>query len=184
MWPPLPIQPSVSRRVKPLKRSSKCLKHIGGKWGVPVGVLSDSGSANLSESVRRYMKDMGIESVTAGPRNPKGNGTDGGCFQPYEKRCWGKSVSMSHPLRPWPKSVLETIVSVYIHMRNRLCLRGRSEQPVRHMREPLLAERTGCLSAFASKIIWRQRSTGKEDQVKARSPPLGDWPLRPEANTR
>ena len=55
------------------------------KWGVPVGVLSDSGSANLSESVRRYMKDMEIEPVTAGPPKPQGERNHRGCLQPYEK---------------------------------------------------------------------------------------------------
>ncbi len=134
------------------------------KWGVPVGVLSDSGSANLSESVRRYMKDMGIEPVTAGPRNPKGNGTMEGAFSHMKKVLGQIRIDVSSP-KALAKKVLETIVSVYIHMRNRLCLRGRSEQPVRHMREPLLAEQRDA-ERLRLKDHMAAKSTGKEDQVK------------------
>jgi transposase InsO family protein len=134
------------------------------KWGVPVGVLSDSGSANLSESVRRYMKDMEIEPVTAGPRNPKGNGTIEGAFS-HMKRLLGQiRLDVSSP-KALAKNVLETIVSVYIHMRNRLCLRGRGDQTVRHMRgplstEPRRAERQRLKDHMAAK------AAGEEEQVK------------------
>lgn len=134
------------------------------KWGVPVGVLSDSGSANLSESVRSYMKDMGIEPVTAGPRNPKGNGTDEGAFS-HMKRVLGKiRLDVSSP-KSLAQSVLETIVSVYIHMRNRISLRGRSELPVGHMGESLSSEQRD-VERRRLKDHMAAKASGDEDQMK------------------
>ena len=134
------------------------------KWGVPIGVLSDSGSANLSESIRSYMKDMGIEPVTAGPRNPKGNGSDEGAFS-HMKRVLGKIHLDVLPPKSLAKSVLETILSVYIHMRNRLCLRGRSEQPVRHMRGPFSSDQRD-VERRRLKDHMAAKAAGEEDQVK------------------
>lgn len=134
------------------------------KWGVPVGVLSDSGSANISESVRRYMTNMEIEPVTAGPRNPKGNGTGEGAFSHMKKVLGQIRLDISSP-KALAKNVLERILSVYIHMRNRLCVRERSDHPVRHMREPLSAgqrnaERRRLKDHMAAK------TTEEEEQVK------------------
>ena len=134
------------------------------QWGVPVGVLSDSGSANVSESVKRYMKDIGIEPVTAGPRNPKGNGTDEGAFS-HMKRVLGQiRLDVSCP-KALAKSVLEMIVSVYIHMRNRLSVRGRNDHPARHMREHLSAERRD-VERRRLKDHMAAKTAGEEEQAK------------------
>jgi transposase InsO family protein len=45
------------------------------EWGIPLGVVFDHGSANISEKVGQYLQKRGIEVVPAGPGNPKGNGS-------------------------------------------------------------------------------------------------------------
>ena len=56
------------------------LEGHGGNHGVPVGALSDSFSANISEQVSKYLQAHGIEMVPAGPDNPPGNCTVKGAF--------------------------------------------------------------------------------------------------------
>lgn len=88
-------------------------------WGEPLGVLFDSGSANLSGMVDDYLKAHGIEKVPAGPGNPKGNGTDEGAFGQM-KRTLGKiRVDASSP---WAlgKSILNLLVGVYVRMKNQM----------------------------------------------------------------
>lgn len=52
----------------------KVLKVHCQKWGVPLGIVSDSGSANLSHISRNFLDFHDIKHVPAGPANPKGNG--------------------------------------------------------------------------------------------------------------
>lgn len=92
-------------------------------WGTPLGMLCDSGSSNLSESVRDYLKFHEIELVPAGPGNPKGNGTDEGAFSQMKLVIGTIHLDLSS-LRALARSVLEKVISVYITMRNRMAVKG------------------------------------------------------------
>ena len=133
-------------------------------WGVPIGILSDSGSANISEAVKNYMKDMGIEPVPAGPRNPKGNGTDEGAFSHMKRALGCIHLDVSSP-RAIARSVLEALVSVYIHMRNRLSACGRTVLPNQHMSEPVSAEQRNAERQRLKDHV-AAKAAGEEDQVK------------------
>ncbi len=102
-------------------------------WGTPVGIICDSGRANLSENARTYIKSQGIELVPAGPANPKGNGTDEGAFSQIKKTFGTMRLDTSSP-KALAKSFLEALVSLYINMRNRLSLHGRNVLPMNEMK--------------------------------------------------
>ncbi len=104
-------------------------------WGCPLGVLCDSGSTNLSEVSKAYLKSQGIQIVPAGPANPKGNGTVEGAFSELKDVIGIISLDTSSP-RALAKSVLEIIISVYIKMRNKLTLRREIKDPLSRMAEP------------------------------------------------
>lgn len=106
------------------------------KWGSPIGVVFDHGSGNLSQDVKNYIKPYGIEPVPVGPANPKGNGTDEGAFSLMKKTLGTIRLDMSSP-KALAKSVLNALISVYIYMRNRLCLHGRKIPPMEHMAVPV-----------------------------------------------
>jgi len=101
-------------------------------WGTPVGIVCDSGSANMSEDTKAYIKEMGIELVPAGPGNPKGNGTDEGAFSQMKKALGNICLNLSSP-KALAKSFLEALISVYINMRNRLCVHGKKAPPEQQM---------------------------------------------------
>jgi len=101
-------------------------------WGTPVGVVCDSGRANLSEDAKAYIKNMGIELVPVGPGNPKGNGTDEGAFSQMKKVLGNICLDMSSP-KALAKSFLEALISIYINMRNRLCVHGKKAPPEQQM---------------------------------------------------
>lgn len=108
-------------------------------WGVPVGVLHDHGSANISAEAQQYLDQLGIKSVPVGPGNPKGNGTDEGAFSQM-KKVLGKirlDVSSSKALA---RSVLNALISVYVHMRNRLPVKKAILHPAQHMAMPISDE--------------------------------------------
>jgi len=106
------------------------------QWGVPLGVVFDHGTANLSYDVAQYLKGHGIEPVPVGPANPKGNGTDEGAFS-LMKRTFGEiRIDASSP-EALAKSVLEKLVSVYITMRNQIVLHRATETPQAHMQMPV-----------------------------------------------
>lgn len=106
------------------------------KWGWPVGVVCDHGSANLSGDVIAYLDGHDIELVPVGPGNPKGNGTDEGAFSHLKKALGAVRLQMSSP-KELAKGVLHALVSVYIHMRNRLCLRNKGPTPFDKMTVPI-----------------------------------------------
>ncbi len=106
------------------------------KWGTPIGVVCDHGSANLSGDVREYLDKLNIELAPAGPGNPKGNGTDEGAFSHLKNALGNVRLKMSSP-KELAKSVLYALISVYIHMRNRLCLRNGSNMPLDKMTAPV-----------------------------------------------
>ena len=103
--------------------------------GVPLGVVFDHGSANLSKDVSKYLHAHGIESVPAGPANPKGNGTDEGAFS-LLKRTLGKICIDTSSLEALARSVLEKLVSVYMTMRNQMALRRCACSPAACMATP------------------------------------------------
>jgi hypothetical protein len=103
------------------------------QWGVPLGVIFDHGSANLSEKVTQYLKIHGIEQMPAGPCNPKGNGTDEGAFSQM-KRILGHIRIDASSTGTLAKSVLEKLVSVYVAMRNQTSLRRNNTIPSEKMR--------------------------------------------------
>lgn len=106
------------------------------KWGVPLGVVFDHGTANLSDDVAQYLKDHGIEPVPAGPANPKGNGTDEGAFS-LMKRTFGEiRIDTSSP-EALAKSILKKLVSVYVIMRNQIVLHRSGLAPAEHMKTPV-----------------------------------------------
>ncbi|OQY14446.1 MAG: hypothetical protein B6I30_00355, partial [Desulfobacteraceae bacterium 4572_187] len=105
-------------------------------WGYPVGVLFDHGSANLSHDVQGFLKKHGIEIVPAGPANPKGNGSLEGAFSQMKQVIGTIYIDPSSP-KTLAKSILESIVSVYIKMRNKLSLRGKNSPPIVNMNIPL-----------------------------------------------
>jgi hypothetical protein len=106
------------------------------QWGTPVGVVFDCGSANLSENAIKYFKAHGIEMVAAGPANPKGNGTDEGAFSQMKNALGVIGLDMSSP-KALAKSVLNALVSVYVYMRNRLCLHNKDVVPIEQMAKPV-----------------------------------------------
>ena len=101
-------------------------------WGDPLGVLFDHGSANLSETTLSYLKSHRIEPVPAGPRNPKGNGTDEGAFSQMKQALGPIELELSSP-RALAKAVLEKLICLYIEMRNRMPLKKAPVSPQRAM---------------------------------------------------
>jgi hypothetical protein len=97
-------------------------------WGNPLGVVCDHGSANLSEQAKAYVQGKGIELVPAGPANPKGNGTAEVGFGEMKEVLGSIRLSLKSP-RALAQSVLEKLIGVYIHMRNRIALQGKTAIP-------------------------------------------------------
>jgi hypothetical protein len=133
-------------------------------WGTPVGILCDHGSANLSEDARVYIKNQGIELVPVGPGNPKGNGTDEGAFSQMKKALGNICLNMSSP-KALAKSFLETLISVYINMRNRLCLHGKKANPIEQMSMPVSEDQRN-LERQRLKDHKKAKSVCEKDQIK------------------
>ena len=87
-------------------------------WGTPIGLVSDHGSANLSDESSAYLKRNDIEALPAGPANPKGNGTVEGAFSEMKGVIGTIDFETLSP-RNLAKAVLEKVISIYIAMRNR-----------------------------------------------------------------
>ena len=104
-------------------------------WGLPLGVVFDKGSANLSETVSTYLQKRAIEIVFAGPGNPKGNGTDEGAFSQF-KRTIGEIRLDTSSLQALGKSILEKILAIYVAMRNQMALRRPRKTPKEQMQDP------------------------------------------------
>ena len=106
------------------------------QWGTPLGIVCDHGSANLSKDALDYLQAQGIELVAAGPANPKGNGTDEGAFSQMKKALGVIRLDMSSK-KALARSVLDALVSVYVYMRNRLCLHNKDVVPIEQMAMPV-----------------------------------------------
>lgn len=134
------------------------------KWGSPLGIVCDHGSANLSEDAMDYIQAQGIELVAAGPANPKGNGTDEGAFSQMKNALGFIRLDMSSP-KALAKSVLNALVSVYVYMRNRLCLHNKDVMPIEQMAKPVSPDQR---KAERQRLKKHQKAkTGsEEDQLK------------------
>jgi len=117
----------------------KVLKAHCKKWGTPVGIVSDSGSANLSDSSRNFLDSLDVKHVPAGPANPKGNGTIEGAFSQFKKIVGVIRIDTSSP-ETLAESVLQKIVSVYVKMRNSMALIRDIKSPSARMVEPISEE--------------------------------------------
>jgi transposase len=134
------------------------------KWGTPIGIVCDHRSANLSEDAIDYIKAEGIELVAAGPRNPKGNGTDEGAFSQMKKALGTIHIDMSSP-KALAKSVLDSLISVYVYMRNRLCLHNKNVVPAEQMTIPVSEDqRNGQRQQL--KDHKKAKAGGQENQLK------------------
>lgn len=101
-------------------------------WGNPLGILCDSGSANLSEKTRAYLEAQEIDLISVGPGNPKGNGTDEGAFSQMKDVLGPIHLDFSSP-RALARSVLEKLICVYMRMRNRIPVKGKVMTPDQYM---------------------------------------------------
>ncbi len=110
----------------------KVLEEHCREWGNPLGVVFDHGSANMSEQVDQYLQERGIEIVPAGPGNPKGNGSLESAIGQMKEAIGPIRIDTSSEYA-LGKSVLETLTSLYIKMRNKLSLRHPRPTPFEQM---------------------------------------------------
>jgi hypothetical protein len=134
------------------------------QWGTPLGIVCDHGSANLSEDAINYIQAQGIELVAAGPRNPKGNGTDEGAFSQMKKALGVICLDMSSE-KALAKSVLNALISVYVYMRNRLCLHNKSVMPIEQMAMPVCQDQRN-VERQRLKEHQKAKTGSEEDQLK------------------
>jgi len=113
-------------------------------WGTPIGLVSDHGSANLSDESRAYLKVNDIEALPAGPANPKGDGTVEGAFSEMKGVIGTIDLKTLSP-RNLAKAVLEKVVSIYIAMRNRLARVGDRIAPGKAMKTQIPEEKRQAL---------------------------------------
>lgn len=136
----------------------KVLKSHCLEWGIPIGIVSDSGSANLSHVSRNFLDSLDIKHVPAGPANPKGNGTIEGAFSQLKKIVGVIRLNTSS-LEALAESVLQKIVSVYLKMRNSMVLRRDIESPAIRMVEPISEELRDNLKWKLENRIDRKKGT-------------------------
>jgi hypothetical protein len=114
----------------------KVLKAHCQQWGVPLGIVSDHGSANMSDASRHFLDRNDIRHIPAGPANPKGNGTIEGAFSQFKKIAGTIRIDTSSP-EALAESILQIVVSVYTKMRNRMVLARETKSPAERMSEPV-----------------------------------------------
>jgi hypothetical protein len=134
------------------------------RWGVPVGVLCDHRSGNLSKEVVDYLFAHEIEQVPAGPDNAKGNGTCEGAFSQMKKALGTIVVNTSSP-KTLAHSILHLMVDLYIRMRNRLCKQGYKQTPLEEITIPISEERRR-LEKQRLKAHKKVKETNSQDQLK------------------
>jgi hypothetical protein len=133
-------------------------------WGIPLGVVCDSGNWNLSEQVKDYFKDKDIELVPAGPSNPKGNGTDEGAFSQMKQALGTIKLDLSSP-RSLARCILEKLISLYITMRNRMSVKGNSFMPLQEMGTPSSEEQRAHERQRLKEFNKAKQESG-EDRIK------------------
>lgn len=133
-------------------------------WGSPLGMLCDHGGANLSEQAKAYMQDKGIELVPAGPANPKGNGTAETALGQMKGALGTIPLNLASP-RDLARSVLDKLVEVYMHMRNRTPLHGQGAIPEVKLAMPV-CEADCEAERQRLKDFQRKKSTCVDEQPK------------------
>ncbi|MEA1991635.1 MAG: transposase family protein [Thermodesulfobacteriota bacterium] len=146
----------------------KVLEGHCAQWGKPLALVTDHGSANLSDRAQAYLQENDIEILPAGPANPKGNGTVESAFSGMEEvigtLCLDGSSSYS-----LAKGVLEKIVSVYVTMRNRLARRESRGCPEAMMKTPVKPQqRQDLRERYRQRAESRKKpvSTTKQDRLQ------------------
>jgi hypothetical protein len=138
------------------------------QWGKPLALVTDHGSANLSDRALAYLRKNDIEILPAGPANPKGNGTVESAFSGMEEVIGTIRLDTSSP-HALAKGVLEKIASVYVTMRNRLARRDTGYRPETMMRTPVTTQqRQARQTCFRQRAESRKKppSTAKQDRLQ------------------
>jgi hypothetical protein len=133
-------------------------------WGIPLGILCDHGSSNLSEKTRAYLEHHDIQLVPVGPSNPKGNGTDEGAFSHMKRTLGTIQLDTSSP-RALARTVLEKIIDIYVSMRNRIPSK-QSTLPPREAINRAVSQRERDAEKQRLKDHNRRRMDSQEDQKK------------------
>ena len=141
-------------------------------WGLPIGLVSDHGSANLSDQAVDYLKRNNIEMLPAGPANPKGNGTIEGAFSEMKGVIERLDFKLSSP-KDLARAILEKIVSIYVAMRNRLFRFGDKIAPQEAMKIPIPEEKRQVL-----KKKFKGRKAKSEDPDQETKLTRLDWIIR------
>lgn len=129
-------------------------------WGTPIGLVSDHGSANISDESSAYLELNDIEALPAGPANPKGNGTIEGAFSEMKGVIGTIDFETLSP-RNLAKAILEKVISIYIAMRNRLARVGDDIAPGEAMKAQTPKEK---LQALKERYKGRKKSNEDPDQ--------------------
>jgi hypothetical protein len=146
------------------------------KWGVPLGLLADHDSANLSAQTRSYLQHHGIELVPVGPGNPKGNGTLEGAFSQMKRAIGEIALDTSCP-RGLAQGVLKAMAGLYVRMRNRLPVgRPGTSTPEANMNEPISAAQRE--TAKARYRQHRERKRNRPDPSREQKRERLEWIIR------
>jgi len=146
------------------KEFIKVVKAHCREWGTPIGLVNDSGSANLSAASLNFLDSKNIKSVPSGPANPKGNGTIEGAFSQLKQVIGSIHIDTSSH-RALAKSVLQTIISIYIKMRNKLSLTNQLKTPTECMKIQVSDKNRDQVKDKLQNKINVKNATG-DDQVK------------------
>ena len=133
-------------------------------WGTPIGLVSDHGSANLSDQAMDYLNQNDIDILPAGPANPKGNGTVEGAFSEMKGVIGTIDFETSSP-RNLAKAILEKVISIYIAMRNRLPRFGDKIAPGEAMKVQTPKEKLQALKERYKVRKQRSENTGQETKL-------------------
>ena len=150
----------------------KVLEAHKASWGLPIGLVSDHGSANLSDQARDYLKQNQIEIMPAGPGNPKGNGTCESAFSEMKGVVGMINLTTGSP-RNLAQAILEKIVAIYIALRNRLPRFGEQIAPQEAMKTPITKEQRQTL-----KEKYQGRKAKNEDPDQETKRVRLDWIIR------
>jgi hypothetical protein len=146
----------------------KVLEDHCAQWGKPLALVTDHGSANLSDRAQVYLQENDIEILPAGPANPKGNGTVESAFSGMEEVIGTLCLDASSPYS-LAKGLLEKIVSVYVTMRNRLARRESRGCPEAMMETPVKTQqRQDLRGRYRQRAESRKKpvSTTKQDRLQ------------------
>ena len=133
-------------------------------WGTPIGLVSDHGSANLSDESKAYLELNDIEALPAGPANPKGNGTVEGAFSEMKGVIGTIDFETLSP-RNLAKAILEKVISIYIAMRNRLPRVGDNIAPGEAMKAQTPKKKLQALKERYKERKQRSENTGQEAKL-------------------